>query len=88
MFLVQDRIGEATYLVFTGKDPRRSGYAGQVIDDVALDYDMEAVHRWPNGHRLEACCSQVGGIAEHFEVLGIVRSTAHACFGRSGGRCV
>ncbi|HEX7376353.1 MAG TPA: hypothetical protein VF278_04540 [Pirellulales bacterium] len=49
MFLVQDKIGDAIYLVFTGEDPRRSGYAGNMIDNVALDYDMEAVHQWKNG---------------------------------------
>lgn len=70
MFLVQDKIGDAIYLVFTGDDPRRSGFAGNVIDNVALDYDLEAVHRWPNGAAApDACVGRAPGDAKHFKVF-------------------
>src|SRR5947209_2826741 len=59
VFLVEDKRHGTTYLVFTWEDPRKDGYSGAVIDDVSLDYDMEAVHSWPNGHpRPEACVGQ------------------------------
>lgn len=70
MFLVQDKIGDSTYLVFTGEDPRRSGYAGMVIDGIALDYDMEAVHRWPNGAAApEVCVGRAPDDPKHFKVF-------------------
>lgn len=49
MFLVKDRrLGMNNY-VFTQSDPRAEGYAGDVIDGVALEYDMNAIHLWPDG---------------------------------------
>ncbi len=51
MFLVKDKLYGTTYLVFTYENPRKDGFAGQVDEDVELDYDMEAVHRWPEGGR-------------------------------------
>lgn len=70
MFLVPDKIGDVTYLVFTGEDPRRSGFAGKVIDDVALDYDMDAVHRWPNGDPApDACVGRAPDDPTHFKVF-------------------
>jgi hypothetical protein len=70
MFLVQDKIGDAIYLVFTWGDPRRAGYTGHVIDDVSLDYDMEAVHRWPNGEaQPEVCVGHAPDDPRHFKVF-------------------
>ncbi|HET6878617.1 MAG TPA: hypothetical protein VFI31_00495 [Pirellulales bacterium] len=70
MFLVPDKIGDVTYLVFTGEDPRRSGYTGDVIDDVTLDYDMQAVHAWPNGAPSpEVCVGRAPADAKHFKVF-------------------
>ncbi|MFL5338579.1 MAG: hypothetical protein ACJ8F7_00280 [Gemmataceae bacterium] len=49
MFLVKDRrLGMDTY-VFTRTDPRTDGYKGDVIEGVSLDYDMNAIHIWPDG---------------------------------------
>jgi hypothetical protein len=49
MFLVKDRrLGMDTY-VFTQTDPRTERRKGDVIEDVTLDYDMNAIHSWPYG---------------------------------------
>jgi hypothetical protein len=49
MFLVKDRrLGMDNY-VFTRTDPRTEGYKGVVIEGVTLDYDMNAIHLWPDG---------------------------------------
>jgi hypothetical protein len=49
MFLIKDRrLGMDNY-VFTQMDPRTEGYKGDVIEGVTLDYDMNAIHRWPHG---------------------------------------
>ena len=49
MFLAIDRrLGMDNY-VFTQTDPRTEGYEGDVIDGVSLDYDMNAIHHWPDG---------------------------------------
>jgi hypothetical protein len=51
MFLVKDRrLGLDNY-VFTHKDPRTEGYKGDVIEGVTLEYDMNAIHLWPDGQR-------------------------------------
>jgi len=49
MFLVKHKLYGTTYLVFTWEDPRKDGFAGPVDEDVELEYDMVAVHRWPEG---------------------------------------
>jgi hypothetical protein len=49
MYLVVDARHGICYLVFTWEDPRKAGYVGQILDDVTLDYDMGAVHHWPDG---------------------------------------
>ena len=70
MFLVPDRIGDVTYLVFTWEDPRRTGYTGEVVQDVSLDYDMEAVHRWPDGEAPpEACVGHAPDDPKRFKVF-------------------
>jgi hypothetical protein len=49
MFLIKEsRLGR-DYLVFTHTDPRHEGYRGELIADVELDYDVNAVHLWPDG---------------------------------------
>jgi hypothetical protein len=49
MFLIKDRrLGMDNY-VFTHTDPRADGYKDDVTEDVTLDYDMNAIHRWPDG---------------------------------------
>src|SRR5487761_1882779 len=70
MFLVKDKIGEIIYLEFTWEDPRRAGYTGDVIADVNLDYDMQAVHRWPNGEaQPEPCVGHAPDDPKRFEVF-------------------
>src|SRR5438552_3032243 len=60
MFLVEDNRDGATYVVFTWKNPRKDGYAGNVTEGVGLDYDMEEVHSWADG---EDCPEAVVGRA-------------------------
>lgn len=70
MFLVKDERYGATYLVFTWEDPRSEGYQGQVIEGVCLDYDMEAVHDWPDGHeRPQACVGRSSDNPNHYKVF-------------------
>ena len=54
MFLAKDNAYGTTYLVFTHKDPRRSGFRGEVVEDVELDYDVEAFCDWPEGDGAQA----------------------------------
>jgi hypothetical protein len=49
MFLIKEQRLGTDYFVFTHTDPRKEGYRGEVIDGVSLDYDMNAVHLWPDG---------------------------------------
>lgn len=49
MYLVKDRRFGINNYVFTHTDPRADGYKGEVIEDVTLDYDMNMIHRWPDG---------------------------------------
>ena len=49
MFLVKDRRLGMDYYVFTQLDPRTDGYRGDVTEDVNLEFDMNAIHRWPDG---------------------------------------
>ncbi len=49
MFLAKARrLGMDDY-VFTQKDPRTEEYEGDVVDGVTLDYDINAIHHWPDG---------------------------------------
>jgi hypothetical protein len=51
MYLIKDRrLGMDKY-VFTHSDPRTEGYKGDVLEGVTLDYDMNAIHLWPDGQR-------------------------------------
>jgi len=79
MFLVKDERYGVTYLVFTWEDPRREGYRGQVAEGVSLDYDMEAVHAWPDGHeRPEACVGQAPDNPNHYKVFRYGRDLREA----------
>lgn len=51
MFLIHDRRLAMDNYVFTQTDPRTDGYKGEVIEGVTLDYDMNAIHHWPDGER-------------------------------------
>ena len=71
MFLVEDqRHGTTPQLVFSWEDPRKDGYKGNVIEDVHLDYNMEAVHSWPDGaDRPEACVGRAGNDPKQYKVF-------------------
>jgi hypothetical protein len=49
MYLIKDRRLGRDYFIFTQEDPRKEGYKGDVVDGVILDYDMNAIHLWPDG---------------------------------------
>ncbi len=70
MFLVEDKRHGSTHLVFTWDDPRKDGYKGDVADDVSLDYDMRAVHSWPDGQDVpEACVGRATDNPKLFKVF-------------------
>ena len=70
MFLVEDQRGGTTYLVFTYEDPRKDEYTGPVTERVTLDYDMETVHSWSDGHaRPEACVGRSKDDPKHYQVV-------------------
>jgi hypothetical protein len=70
VFLVEDKRHGMTNLVFTWEDPRRVGYKGNVVEGVSLDYDMEAVHSWPDGHASpEACVGRDPDNPSHYKVF-------------------
>jgi hypothetical protein len=70
MFLIEDRRHGATYLVFTWEDPRNSGFRGDVIEGVTLEYDMEAVHRWDDGQpRPEVCVGRDKDTRKRYKVF-------------------
>jgi hypothetical protein len=70
VFLVKDHCHGANFLVFTAEDPRKDGYKGDVEEDVRLDYDVEAVHRWPEGKaRPEACVGRDPSDPKHYKVF-------------------
>lgn len=70
MFLVEDHRYGKTYLVFTYEDPGKDGYTGNVIEGVNLDYDMEAVHSWRDGHaRPEPCVGRAKDNPKHYKVF-------------------
>ncbi len=49
MFLVYDRRFGMDKYVFLHTDPRAEGFQGAVTEDVLLEYDMNAIHLWPEG---------------------------------------
>jgi hypothetical protein len=70
MFLVEHQRLGVTYLVFTWQDPRQDGFQEPVVEGVTLDYDMEHVHRWPEGHaRPEECAGRDPQNPSHYKVF-------------------
>jgi hypothetical protein len=70
MYLVEDRRNSTTHLVFTWDDPRKAGYQAEVIEGVTLDYDVEAVHCWPDGQeRPDACVGRSPENPRHYRVF-------------------
>jgi hypothetical protein len=70
VFLVEDNRYGMTNLVFTWEDPRGAGYKGNVAEGVSLEYDMEAVHSWPDGHpRPDACVGRDPDNPNHYKVF-------------------
>jgi hypothetical protein len=51
MFLIQDRRYGQDHFVFTHIDPRKERYKGDVTEGIQLDYDMNAIHLWPDGEQ-------------------------------------
>jgi hypothetical protein len=70
MFRVEDRHLGAVNQVFTWENPRKDGWQGDVEEGVTLDYDMDAVHEWPDGApRPEACLGRCPGNPTHYKVF-------------------
>jgi hypothetical protein len=70
MFLVEDKVDGATYLVFTFRDPRKEGCEETVTEGVRLDYDAEAVHSWPDGQsRPEVCVGRNRSDPKQYKVF-------------------
>ncbi|HEY4308692.1 MAG TPA: hypothetical protein VGN12_04485 [Pirellulales bacterium] len=70
MYLVEDRRSGVLNLVFTWSDPANDGFTGEVLTDVELDYEMEAVHQWNEGEgRPEACLGRSPNNPKHFKVF-------------------
>ena len=60
-----------------GRTPGKDGYKGSVVENVHLDYDMNAVHRWPDGYpRPEACVGQASGDPKQYKVFPYSSRTA------------
>ena len=55
VFHQRSRYGD-TYLLFLAEDPRRRGREIGPVDAVTLDYDMQAVHHWPEGYPCPEVC--------------------------------
>jgi len=89
MFLAEDKRDGATYLVFTWKNPEKDGYAGQVIEGVDLDYDMEAVHSWPDGDDSpEACVGRANDNPKRYKVFKYRRELQPAGYQPVAGTAV
>ena len=70
MFLVEDQRHGTTNLVFTWEDPRKAGYQAKVIEGAILDYDMQAVHSWPDGSEMpEVCVGRAPDNPNHYKVF-------------------
>src|SRR6185312_4041354 len=70
MFLVEDRRAGLHNFVFTHTDPRPDGCKGNVISDVRLDYDMNAIHLWPYGEaRPDPQLGRDPADAKHYKVF-------------------
>jgi hypothetical protein len=70
VYLVEDPRDGAPRLVFAWRDPRNDGYSGNLTEGVSLDYDMEQVHRWPDGDpQPEAVVGRAPTDAKHYKVF-------------------
>ena len=70
MYLVEDKRCGTTTLVFTWDNPRDFGYQEDVAEGVSLDYNLDAVHSWPEGHpRPETCVGQAPDNPKHYKVF-------------------
>src|SRR5262245_33990951 len=71
MYLAKDERPGLTNLVFTWKDPREDGYRGSFLEEnVSLDYDMGAVHSWPEGQaRPEPSVGRAPDNPKHYRVF-------------------
>ena len=49
MFLAKECRDSSTFLIFTVKDPREDGYAGEVIENVSFSQEP-GLHDWRLGH--------------------------------------
>ncbi len=89
MFLVTDRRPGAAFLVFTWVDPRKDGCRGNVIEGVSLDYNMEAVHNWPDGDDCpEACVGRAVDNPKHYKVFKYSRELMGAGYQPVAGTAV
>jgi hypothetical protein len=89
VFLVEDRRFGTTYLVFTWSDPRKEGYTGNVVENVALDYDMESVHSWPEGDdRPDACIGRAPDDPNQYKVFKYDADRAEAGYAPVEGMVV
>jgi hypothetical protein len=72
--------------VFTVEDPRKNGFAADLIEGVGLDYDMEAVHRWPDGHpRPKVCVGRAKDDPKQYKVFRYCSDCDAAGFERISG---
>ncbi|HUY33434.1 MAG TPA: hypothetical protein VMV69_11855 [Pirellulales bacterium] len=70
MFLVEYPRFGGIDLVFTWSDPRKEEYVGDVIEGVSLDYDMAAVHAWPDGEPApDVCAGRSPDDRKHYKVF-------------------
>lgn len=70
MFLVKDQHHGATLLVFTWGDPREDGYKGDVIEDVTLDFDKDAIRDYPDFRaRSKLAMGRRGDDLKHYKVF-------------------
>ncbi len=69
-FLVKDTRHGMTNLIFTYEDPKKIGCTLDVDEGVSLDYDMDAVHSWPEGADApEVCVGQDPDDPKHYKVF-------------------
>jgi hypothetical protein len=86
MFLAIDRRLGGRNWVFTWENPRQDGFTGEVIEDVALDYDMENIHSWPDSHRRpEAVLGRDPNNPKHYKVFKYSDELQKAGFERLPG---
>jgi len=70
MFRVEDKPFGTIWQVFTQRDPRTEGYVGELECDVTLEYDMPAVHAWPDGAVApEPCLGRAPDDLKHYRVF-------------------